>query len=1796
MRKITFRSKYLLRFFLMILLSVPVVSFGQETYNFDNCGASGRFGPTQAQVNSAYTGTNLDGAVTVNIQGIQEWTVPADGIYIIEALGAQGGSGGGLGASVTGTFNLTAGQELLIVAGQQGEAVQSSSNAGSGGGGGTFVVLADSNTPLLVAAGGGGFTSTFLGNDALNPAISNGQGGTTGASTSGAPGATGGNGGLPGQIDCCLSGNIGGGGGGGFFTNGGDGSSGPSGGVAFLNAALGGQGISTSGGFPGTGTGHGGFGGGAGAVWDNAVRSGGGGGYNGGEGATYFTYIHGAGGGSLNTGTDQINTTGANSGNGQVIITQACPTTAPVITCPDDIVVNSEPGSCSAVVTFTTPTDDCATITQTAGLPSGADFPVGSTVVTFEITNAYGTDTCSFTVTVEDNQAPVALCVAPFTLALDANGEASITPAMIDNGSTDNCTNTTLTFGFVVNGFNGDFAPANWSFNTNGGTGSYAFDPSNENVTITGSNGDNGTNINTELCNTLNFNGVIQFDWNYTTGDTDGPSYDPFGYSLNGTFVSLTNPSGPVNQTGTASIPVTAGDQFCFVSNTTDDCCGSATTVSGMFVFDGTSPSEFTCTDLGVHTLMLTVTDDSGNQSSCTTEVTIIDNLAPEITCTTDQTVDTDAGVCTYTHSGTDWDATATDNCTATVVFELTGVTTGTGTTLAGVTFNPGETNVIWTATDGSNNTDICSFTVTVEDNEAPEISCTTDQTVDADAGVCNYTHSGTAWDATATDNCSVESIAYELTGATTGTGSSLDGVSFNVGVTTVTWTATDGNNNTDVCSFTITVEDNEAPLVTAPGDITVDNDPGECFATNVDLGIPVIQENCEQVLIGWDIENAPVNATSVAPSYTDPLITTALLNEGQRVENIFGSHWYLTRQFGSVSKPVFSMELAKSVYVNTFTFNHRHNHNSGFPTDPEYYAQLQVDAGGTGNYVDIGDPILLNAATAGNQDVIVLNMYLPDGTNNFRFNAVGLNGGTHTGTEYFAVDNVVITYSLEIENDAPEQFPVGDTVVTWTVTDGSGNTATDTQTVTVEDNEAPNAMCVAPFTIQLDANGEATINVGDIDAGSTDNCGIDTMTISQTDFDCSHVGDNTITLTVTDIHGNVSTCTTVVTVEDNVAPDALCVAPFTIQLDANGEASISVGDIDAGSTDACGIDTLTISQTDFDCSHMGDNTITLTVTDIHGNVSTCTTVVTVEDNVAPEALCAAPFTVELDFFGMAYITVDDIDAGSTDACGIASMSIDITEFSCADIGENVVTLTVIDNNGNESTCTTVVTVVDVLAPQIVCPNDIVVNTEPGSCEATVFFGQASAYDNCDGFIPTVQTAGPPTGSTFPIGVTTITFTATDSNGNTSSCDFTITVVDNQAPLAVCQDITIELDANGLATINPEDLDGGSTDNCAGPLSFSASQTVFDCSNLGENTITLTVTDAEGNSSTCTAIVTVEDNIAPVALCVAPFTIELDADGLASITVSDVDAGSTDNCSIATIELSQTTFTCADLGDNEITLTVTDVAGNVTTCTTTVTVEDNIIPVLTCIDFTLELGPDGTALLTPEDIGGTSTDNCEITITAIDIEEFDCLDIGTPVLVTYFASDASGNIASCTAMVTVVDLLGPVIACPADLTVDTDPNSITYTVPDYFAEGLASVTDNCTDPVTITGQVPAPGTLLVDGTYTITLSATDEYGNESTCSFELTVETILGAEDRVDFAGISIYPNPAENNVTIGNPQSIAIDKLSVYDIQGRLVWTKNTHGNTGNQTINVSEFASAVYMVVIESGGKQTVKRLIRK
>jgi hypothetical protein len=291
------------------------------------------------------------------------------------------------------------------------------------------------------------------------------------------------------------------------------------------------------------------------------------------------------------------------------------------------------------------------------------------------------------------------------------------------------------------------------------------------------------------------------------------------------------------------------------------------------------------------------------------------------------------------------------------------------------------------------------------------------------------------------------------------------------------------------------------------------------------------------------------------------------------------------------------------------------------------------------------------------------------------------------------------------------------------------------------------------------------------------------------------------------------------------------------------------------------------------------------------------------------------------------------------------------------------------------------------------------------------------------------------------------------------------------------------------------------------------------------------------------------------------------------------------------------TFDCSNIGDNTVVLTVTDVNGNDSTCTAIVTVEDNTNPELVCQDFTLELGPDGTAMLDPNDVIASNTDNCGIATVAVDINEFSCADIGTPVTVQVFASDVNGNLSTCTAVVTVVDLLAPVLTCPADQTVDPGPGNLFYIVPDYFATGEATAIDNCTDPVTLLSQSPAAGTPLSDGVYTITLTAEDEYGNVSTCTFELTIESILGVGDHSnDFGSLQMYPNPAKNTVTIGNPQSLSLESLSIFDIRGRMVKSIDLRSMGTQKTIDVSEMAAATYLVIIQGENGQTTKRLIKE
>lgn len=184
---------------------------------------------------------------------------------------------------------------------------------------------------------------------------------------------------------------------------------------------------------------------------------------------------------------------------------------------------------------------------------------------------------------------------------------------------------------------------------------------------------------------------------------------------------------------GTGNVSIVGSDVD---GGSTDNC-----SAPGDLIFS-VSQTDFTCANIGINGVILTVFDEKGNSSTCGADVTVQDVTDPTFTfCPTNQTIDSDAGICTYTKLDNGWNATGTDNCSvASLTYNLTGVTSGTGTTLNGVTFNVGVTTVTWTITDGAGLTAQCAYTVTVEDNEDPTINCIANQTVDSDAGICTYT------------------------------------------------------------------------------------------------------------------------------------------------------------------------------------------------------------------------------------------------------------------------------------------------------------------------------------------------------------------------------------------------------------------------------------------------------------------------------------------------------------------------------------------------------------------------------------------------------------------------------------------------------------------------------------------------------------------------------------------------------------------------------------------------------------------------------------------------------------------------------------------------------------------------------------------------------------------------------------------------------------------------------------------------------------------------------------------------
>ncbi len=590
-----------------------------------------------------------------------------------------------------------------------------------------------------------------------------------------------------------------------------------------------------------------------------------------------------------------------------------------------------------------------------------------------------------------------------------------------------------------------------------------------------------------------------------------------------------------------------------------------------------------------------------------------------------------------------------------------------------------------------------------------------------------------------------------------------------------------------------------------------------------------------------------------------------------------------------------------------------------------------------------------------------------------------------------------------------------------------------------------PTAVC-QDITVEIDADGNPTVGgqpftPGDLDGGSTDDGSIDPNGFSvDITPGCANVtfpaSATTITLTVTDDIGQTATCTSQVTVEDNIAPVITC-NDFSVDLDDNGVASdpdlnFLLNNVLNTFADNCAdgpVGQVNGSQIEFDCADIPTTTATYFFFDAFlgsgGNGTSCTVTVTVNDpnlacDGAPVAVCQ-DITVEIDADGNPTVggqpfTPGDLDGGSTDDGSIDpnGFSVDITP-GCANVtfpaSATTITLTVTDDIGQTATCTSQVTVEDNIAPVITCNDFSVDLDDTGNFDIVssnfLLTNVLNTFaDNC------APAAGPiVSGTKFNFSCTDgPTVTATyfffdgnfDDGANQAPCTVTVTINDptlacDGAPVAVCQDFTVQIDADGNPVFTPSDLDGGSSDDNtpAGDLIFSIDPSeTFDCADIldAPRTVTLTVTDNTGQTATCTSQVEVEDNIAPVIECQNVAIDLLDngtfnSDQSSDFFLNNVLSSFEDNCASApsgTATGFQFSFTCDDRGNQNETYFFGDGSsigqGNQSSCNVVLQVNDpfgicGVKPTANCQPFSATPDANGNYTLNANSFDDGSTDD-----------------------------------------------------------------------------------------------------------------------------------------------------------------------------------------------------------------------------
>ncbi|MFZ1424399.1 MAG: HYR domain-containing protein, partial [Saprospiraceae bacterium] len=538
---------------------------------------------------------------------------------------------------------------------------------------------------------------------------------------------------------------------------------------------------------------------------------------------------------------------------------------------------------------------------------------------------------------------------------------------------------------------------------------------------------------------------------------------------------------------------------------------------------------------------------------------------------------------------------------------------------------------------------------------------------------------------------------------------------------------------------------------------------------------------------------------------------------------------------------------------------------------------------------------------------------------------------------------------------------PASTTTYTVTVTFADCQ-VTDVQTITV--NPLPSCVISGPSPICPSTSNDYTATAGMASYAwtITGSGTITSATNLQTVTVMAGSGCNTffdIFLTITDNNGCISSCSKTVSVIDNTAPvltQGSIAACYPTNVAAEAAAITATT-----ASDNCGGTLVYAASTSGTCTA----TVTVTVTDACGNPASVMYSTKIDNQAPTFTNCPVNITVDAvpNNCGKS-VSYPAIAATDNCAGAISIVQVDGTSYTSGDffpVGTTLQKYEATDACGNKSTCMFNVIVIDAQDPTITgCPVDINKNTDPGVCQAFVTWVAPTASDNCPGVI---FTSNFPPGTNFPTGITQVIYTATDLSGNESICTFNVTVVDNQFPVISCpSNINVPAEPGLCSKVVTYTTPVG-TDNCPSPTTIQTtglpSGSAFP---VGTTTNTFKVTDASGNSTICSFTIIVTDSQNP-SISVCPVTRLISGCNTADVTNPAYNANLTattyaifsdgtnngvasDNCAITLVE-----YQDVATGNCPTTITRTwklsDASGNFITCAQTITLDDNIAPLVT---------------------------------------------------------------------------------------------------------------------------------------------------------------------------------------------------------------------------------------------------------